>query len=37
MAMGCDGEEVAEGWREEGGKLGFGEKFEERGFVVIES
>lgn len=36
MAVGGDGKEIAEGWRDERGELLFGEELEEGGFVVIE-
>ena len=36
MSVRGDCEEVAEGWGEEGAELGFGEEFEEGGFVVVE-
>jgi len=36
MAVGGDGEEVAQGGRDEGCELSFGEEFEEGGFVLVE-
>lgn len=36
MSMCSDGEEIAEGGRQERGELLFGEEFEERGFAVVE-
>lgn len=36
MSVGCDGEEVTQGGREEAGELGFGEEFEEGRFGIVE-
>ncbi len=36
MSVRGDGEEVAQGGGDEGCELGFGEEFEEGGFVLVE-
>jgi len=36
VLVGCDGEEVAQGGRDEGGELLLGEELEEGGFVVVK-
>lgn len=37
MSVSCNGEEVSQRWREKGRELLFGEEFEQRGFMIIES